>query len=256
MHVRCVPSYRLAPEHPYPAPLDDCVKATRYFMSNAKRFGVDKYRIAVAGDSNGGNLAAALTLRTRDETWSPALKAQVLFYPPLQAMDFNTSSYERYRCNGVVDQPGMTTAWLWYAFGDITRFRLNDFAYNSHVSDSAKEFYSSYVNVPLSVTSQGPTPCPRSNDTLWEELKDVFIDPYFAPLMAKNLGALPSTFISTAEHDVLRDDGITYAARLREAGVNVDHRHYLASHGLIPFPFLETARKQATDAVEYLLINL
>ena len=159
------------------------------------------------------------------------------------------------RCNGLVDQPGMTTVWLWYAFGDITRFRLKDFAYNSHVSDSAKEFYNSYVNVPLSATSQGPTPCPRSNDTMWDELKGVFTDPYFAPLMAKNLGALPSIFISTVQHDVLRDDGITYAARLRQAGVNVDHRHYLAPHGLIPFPFLEIARKQGTDAAEYLLIN-
>ena len=54
-------------------------------------------RLLTAGDSSGGNLAAAVTLRARDENWNPALKAQVLFYPPLQAINFNTPSYQRYR---------------------------------------------------------------------------------------------------------------------------------------------------------------
>ena len=44
-------SYRLSPEHVFPAGLDDCVTATKYFMANAERFGVDKDRIAVAGNN-------------------------------------------------------------------------------------------------------------------------------------------------------------------------------------------------------------
>ena len=42
-------SYRLAPEHVYPIPLDDCVEATKYFLTNAHQYGVDQNRIAVAG---------------------------------------------------------------------------------------------------------------------------------------------------------------------------------------------------------------
>jgi len=71
--------YRLAPEHPYPIPLDDCHAALAWIVANAGELGVDGSRVAVAGDSAGGNLGAALTLRSRIE--GPDLRAQVLIYP-------------------------------------------------------------------------------------------------------------------------------------------------------------------------------
>ncbi len=58
--------YRLAPEHPYPAGLDDCETVTRWAHANAARFGVSPDSIVVAGESAGGNLAAAVSLRLRD----------------------------------------------------------------------------------------------------------------------------------------------------------------------------------------------
>lgn len=59
--------YRRAPEHPFPAAFLDCVAATKYVHENCEEFGIDGSRISVAGDSSGGNLAAAVALKLRDE---------------------------------------------------------------------------------------------------------------------------------------------------------------------------------------------
>jgi acetyl esterase len=72
--------YRLAPEDPYPAGLDDCETVTRWAHANAARFGVTPDSIVVAGESAGGNLAAAVSLRLRDAGDVP-LAGQVLIYP-------------------------------------------------------------------------------------------------------------------------------------------------------------------------------
>jgi len=72
--------YRLAPENPFPAGLDDCETVTRWAIANAATFGVAESKVAIAGESAGGNLSAALALRLRD-TGGPALAGQVLIYP-------------------------------------------------------------------------------------------------------------------------------------------------------------------------------
>jgi acetyl esterase len=72
--------YRLAPEHPYPAGLDDCETVTRWAFANVDRFEVSPATVAVSGESAGGNLAAALALRLRD-AGDMSLAAQVLIYP-------------------------------------------------------------------------------------------------------------------------------------------------------------------------------
>jgi acetyl esterase len=72
--------YRLAPENPYPAGLDDCVAVTRWALVHAEEFGAAPDRVVVAGESAGGNLSAAVALRLRDDA-APALAAQVLIYP-------------------------------------------------------------------------------------------------------------------------------------------------------------------------------
>ncbi len=72
--------YRLAPEHPYPAGLDDCESVTRWAQANAGRFGVSPTAVVVAGESAGGNLAAAVSLRLRDQD-APLPAGQVLMYP-------------------------------------------------------------------------------------------------------------------------------------------------------------------------------
>jgi acetyl esterase len=72
--------YRLAPEHPFPAPIDDALAALRWVHRNATELGADPSRIAVAGDSAGGNLAAVVSQLARDDG-GPELCFQLLIYP-------------------------------------------------------------------------------------------------------------------------------------------------------------------------------
>ncbi len=72
--------YRLAPEHRFPAAVEDCYAATRWVAEHAQRLGVDPERLAVGGDSAGGNLAAAVTLLSR-ERGAPRIGHQLLVYP-------------------------------------------------------------------------------------------------------------------------------------------------------------------------------
>ena len=107
--------YRLAPENPYPAAFDDCFSVLADVAANAGSYGVDAARIAVCGDSAGGNLAAAVSLAARDRD-GPAVAAQVLVYPCLT----DATTQESYRVHGVT--PGLTAAsmkayWEWYLAG-------------------------------------------------------------------------------------------------------------------------------------------
>jgi acetyl esterase len=86
--------YRLAPEHPFPAAVNDCYAATKWAADNAPLINGDAERIAVAGDDAGGGLAAVISLLAR-EGGSPSLMFQLLLYP-ITNVNFATSSYEKY----------------------------------------------------------------------------------------------------------------------------------------------------------------
>ena len=83
--------YRLAPENPHPAALEDSLAAIKWVASNAATFGGDPEKLAVGGDSAGGQLSAAVCLRLRDEG-GPRIAMQLLIYPALRAA-FETLSY-------------------------------------------------------------------------------------------------------------------------------------------------------------------
>ena len=72
--------YRLAPETPFPGPFDDCVFAVRWAAQNAARYGGDALRLAIGGDSAGGNLSAAVAAHLADDPTAPKIRAALLIY--------------------------------------------------------------------------------------------------------------------------------------------------------------------------------
>ncbi len=163
--------YRLAPEHKFPAPLDDCYAVLEWVAANAASIGVDAGKLAVGGDSAGGNLAAAVALRARD-TGGPGIRLQLLVYP-VTKHDYSTASYTANGDGYLLTQDMMK--WFW-----------------DHYLSSAEDG----------------------------------ANPLASPLLADDLSGLPRAFVVTAEFDPLRDEGEAYAARLREAGVEVAQKRF------------------------------
>jgi acetyl esterase len=85
--------YRLAPEHKFPAALEDCVAAVRWVAENAGDLGIDPARLAIGGDSAGGNLAAAAAIELRDHG-GPKPVLQLLMYPAVDFTADNDSLHE------------------------------------------------------------------------------------------------------------------------------------------------------------------
>lgn len=106
--------YRLAPEHPYPAAVDDVWAATQWVAEHADELGVDASRLAVAGDSAGGNLAAVVAQLARES--GPAIRFQLLWYPAT-TWDTSLPSFEEN-----ADAPILNLA----AIGGVSRWYVGD----------------------------------------------------------------------------------------------------------------------------------
>ena len=165
--VGCIvasPDYRLAPENPYPADIDDCYEALTWFTEN---FPVRKDKIAIAGQSAGGGLVAALAQRLRDFGGS-AVCFQMPLYPMLDCRN-NTVSLNQITDKRVWNKEFTITAWAMYLDG------LNG-------------------NIPA----------------------------YAFPALAEDLSGLLPAYIMVGQLDPFRDETITYAQKLLQAGVPVE----------------------------------
>jgi acetyl esterase len=107
--------YRLAPEHPFPAGVDDCWAALQWVAEHAAELGGDPNRIAVAGDSAGGNLAAVTAQRARDEG-GPRLAFQLLWYPSITA-DLSLPSFTENANAPILDRDVIDAFMQWYVPG-------------------------------------------------------------------------------------------------------------------------------------------
>jgi len=191
--------YRLAPEHRYPAAVDDSYAALEWVGQNVKCIAGREVPLIVAGDSAGGNLAAVMAVRARARN-GPPIALQVLIYPVTDS-DFDLPSYADPENQLLLTRDGMI--WFW----------------DHYIPDSSR----------------------RS-------------EPDASPLHTDNLSGLPPTVILTAEHDVLRDEGEAYAARLQEADVKVNLKRYSGQmHGfftLLMLPGSELGFQQVVKAVK------
>lgn len=102
-------NYTPSPEAQYPVALEEGYAATEFIVENGKQFNLDPSRLAVAGDSAGGNLAAALTLLAK-ERGGPQIGYQVLFYPVTDA-NFDTGSYTQLATHHFLTREAMK--WFW-----------------------------------------------------------------------------------------------------------------------------------------------
>ena len=85
--------YRLAPEHPYPAGLHDCIEAVNYLVDHAEELRIDPSRVTLGGDSSGGNLALATALSA---ACRGKVESLLLFYPVTKAFDDGSASWQQY----------------------------------------------------------------------------------------------------------------------------------------------------------------
>ena len=117
--------YRLAPEHVFPAGAMDCYAATQWVAENAASFGADRSRMAVGGDSAGGNLAAAVSLMARDRG-GPAINFQLLLYPVTDCA-LDTPSQKEFAEDGyVLSRADME--WFWKNYLDRAAEKNNPYA--------------------------------------------------------------------------------------------------------------------------------
>lgn len=103
------PNYSLSPEAKYPTAIEEIYAVVEWVAENGHKLGLDKERLIVAGDSVGGNMAAAITLMAK-ERGGPAIHKQLLFYPVTDA-SFDTESYHQFAEGYFLQRDGMM--WFW-----------------------------------------------------------------------------------------------------------------------------------------------
>ena len=211
--------YRLAPEEPFPAAIDDAVAALRWASEYAADLGGDPDRLGVAGTSAGGNLAAATALRVRDERADATDEMETM-------ADHATEEME----TAADDVPRLDGQFLLYPMCDR---RFDRDSYQEH--------------------GDGPLLTEADVRWFWDQYLRSPVDehnPYATVLRAPDLSGVAPATVVTAGFDVLRDEGGAYAERLADHGVPVDHDHYPSlAHGFLSLTDDVERADEAMDAL-------
>jgi acetyl esterase len=194
--------YRLAPEHPFPAPLDDAYAALEWTVETTDAFGGDPEHIAVAGTSAGANLAAAVALRARDFD-GPEISAQHRLYP-MTDRDTTWPSYEEHG-----DSPLLTRAdveWFWK-----NRFRSPVDAANPYAS----VLRANHADLPpATVVTAGHDPLRDEGRAYADALDDAG-----TPVERLHFPTMAHGFLSLSDDVAVADDGLdTVATHIRALG--------------------------------------
>lgn len=179
---------------------------------------------------------------SQDVNLKKKLKVQALIYPVLQALDFNTPSYQQNANIPILSRHFMVKLWVAYFKGNEDF--VQEMVVNNHTSLDEKEATALRARLtwtsllPASITKNyKPVVQTTGNARILQEIPQL-LDVRSSPLIADQevLKHLPKTYILTCEHDVLRDDGIMYAKRLESADVEVTHDHFEDGfHGCLLF---------------------
>lgn len=113
------PEYTPAPEARYPQQINEAYSVLNYIYNNADELNIDKNKIAIMGDSAGGNMAAAITMKIKEEN-GPKIKFQLLLYPVTNA-DMDTDSYEKFSDGPWLTKKAMEWFWNSYVPEDAAR---------------------------------------------------------------------------------------------------------------------------------------
>ncbi|XP_058044316.1 arylacetamide deacetylase [Ahaetulla prasina] len=259
--------YRLAPKYRFPVAFEDVYSVAKYFLQSSilEKYNVDPSRIGIAGDSAGGNLAAAVTQQLLDDPDVKAkFKIQALLYPGLQTIDLELPSFQDNKNMPILPKTLLIRFLSEYITSDESFSKA--LKTNQHVPAEFNHLFK-FVNwsnwLPERFKKGHVYTDPSHRNSKIGHKYPGFLDPRIAPLLVEDikLRGLPLTYVITCQYDVLRDDGIIYVSRLREAGVQVAHEHVdNAFHGVVTFitgPFASNiGRTMANKYIEWLNKNL
>ncbi|XP_046854548.1 arylacetamide deacetylase-like 2 [Xenia sp. Carnegie-2017] len=221
--------YRLAPENVYPASFDDAWNVVSTILSDPLKYNINGSRIALMGESAGGLLAQAVSLKLANHPQIPnRIAAQVLLYPWFQLIDmFCLPSYKLYS-EGFVVSDRITA----YCVSALTMG--NDEMVPMYISGNVSKYfmqtkYWKYL-APLSKCKLNPT---KDNITLPKIFIEKVTDQYLSPLLADDLSSTPPTLLGISEYDILESESSLMSQRLKEAGVNIITKRYKTYHGFV-----------------------
>ncbi|CAD5112676.1 DgyrCDS1897 [Dimorphilus gyrociliatus] len=222
--------YKMAPEHKYPGPEDDCEAAIVYLMKNAKIFKIDPKKIMVGGDSAGGHLSIQMAHRfVNRPDHLPSLRSIISIYPVTQPYSLSGPSYKVNENHHLLPTENMAKYWSLYMTGtfeweEIFRKNLQtkcSYLKELHQSKILDFHFPNKYDYGKELSENEE--CEYSKE-FWDQYGYLFQDDKFSILL-KNFTNFPPTFLATMQYDVLRDDGLLVLRRLQKYGVKVEHYH-------------------------------